>query len=176
MRWRKWRSAYSQQISAPKRKLRSTVNAAPAFAPFQARLPDRLGTGGVPALWATPALAGVTRSGERLPRNGAVTASVTLPWYDLTSQTVAAAAFPEAITQSRTWPVGWLAAARAVGLRGDPGYATAAFAQALHDTLAAQVPRQQPQLDATLAATLAGVPGGGRARRAPRRWHRHSLP
>jgi len=56
--------------------------------------------------------------------------------------------------------VSWLAAARAVGLGIDPNYATAAFAQALHDTLAAQVPSQQPQLDAALASTLAGVAAG----------------
>jgi len=36
----------------------------------------------------------------------------------------------------------------------------AAFAQALHDTLAAQVPSQQASLDASLAATLAPVPDG----------------
>ena len=41
----------------------------------------------------------------------------------------------------------------------------AAFAQALHDTLAAQVPSQQASLDAGLAATLASVPDG-RARKS----------
>ena len=86
--------------------------------------------------------------------------AVALQWYDITSQTVSAAVFPEAITQSRTWSVSWLAAARAVGTGNDSGYTTAAFAQALHDTLAAQVPTQQAQLDADLAATLAGVPDG----------------
>jgi len=35
-----------------------------------------------------------------------------------------------------------------------------AFAQALHDTLAAQVPSQQASLNASLAATLASVPDG----------------
>lgn len=114
----------------------------------------------VPALWATPALAGVAHSGERSPRKDGFATPVTLPWYDLTTQAVAAAAFPEAITQSRTWAVSWLAAARAVGPGIDPNYATAAFAQALHDTLVAQVPNQQPQLDAALASTLAGVPAG----------------
>lgn len=118
------------------------------------------GLASVPVLWAGPALAGTARSGAVASRKAGAPAPVTLPWYDLTSQTVTAAAFPEAITQSRTWAVSWLAAARAVGLRRDPGYTTAAFAQALHDTLAAQVPSQQPQLDPALAATLAGVPDG----------------
>jgi hypothetical protein len=79
-------------------------------------------------------------------------------WYDLTNQAVNAAAFPEAITQSRTWAVSWLAAARATGLSNDPFYATAAFAQALHDSLVAQVPSQQAQLDAALASTLGSIP------------------
>jgi hypothetical protein len=83
----------------------------------------------------------------------------------VTNQTVAAAAFPEAITQSRAWAVSWLAAARAAGLSRSPGFTTAAFAQALHDTLAAQVPSQQAQLDAALAATLTGIPDGAAKQR-----------
>lgn len=118
------------------------------------------GLAAVPAFWATPALAGTARSVAATPRKADARTSVVLPWYDLTKQAVTAAAFPEAITQSRAWAVSWLAAARAVGQRSDPGYSTAAFAQALHDTLAAQVPGQQPQLDLALASTLAGVPGG----------------
>jgi hypothetical protein len=58
------------------------------------------------------------------------------------------------------WSVSWLAAARAIRRGHDPSYDAAAFAQALHDTLAAQVPGQQTQLDADLASTLAGVPDG----------------
>ena len=118
------------------------------------------GLASVPALWAAPALAGTARSGAATPRTAGGTTSVALPWYDLTNQAVTAAAFPEALTQSRAWAVSWLAAARAVGRHRDPGYSTAAFAQALHDTLAAQVPSQQPQLDLALASTLAGVPEG----------------
>ena len=41
-----------------------------------------------------------------------------------------------------------------------PTYSVAAFAQALHDTLAAQVPSQQAQLDADLASTLASIRDG----------------
>lgn len=86
--------------------------------------------------------------------------TVALQWYDVTDQTVTAAAFTEPVTQSRTWSLSWLAAARALRHHHDPAYRTAAFAQALHDTLAAQVPSQQSQLDADLASTLAGVPNG----------------
>ena len=87
-------------------------------------------------------------------------ADVALRWYDITQQTVAAAAYPEPVTQSRAWSVSWLAAARAIRQSGNSSYAVAAFAQALHDTLVAQVPSRQPELDADLAATLAGVPDG----------------
>jgi hypothetical protein len=83
-----------------------------------------------------------------------------LDWFDATNQTVAAAAYPEAISGSRAWAVSWSAAARAVGGSNDPDYATAAFAQALHDTLVGLVPSQASQLDSKLAATLATVPDG----------------
>jgi hypothetical protein len=86
------------------------------------------------------------------------TSAVVLEWYDLTQQTVAAAAFPEQATQGRTWAVSWLAAARAVGRRGDARHAVAAFATALHDTLVAEVPSQRSRLDAALATTLATIP------------------
>jgi PAP2 superfamily len=83
-----------------------------------------------------------------------------LSWFDTTQQTVAAAAYPEAISGSRAWAVSWLAAARAVGGSDDHDYATAAFAQALHDTLVDLVPSQASQLDSKLAATLATIPDG----------------
>lgn len=85
---------------------------------------------------------------------------VALQWYDITNQTVSAAAFAEPVTQSRVWAVSWLAAARAVGAGHSPIYSDSAFAQALHDTLVAQVPSQQTQLDADLASTLASIPDG----------------
>ena len=80
-------------------------------------------------------------------------------WHVLTEGAVAAAAFPEPITQSRTWAVSWLAAARAT--KGQTGaYAAAAFTRALHDTLVALVPAQQGVLDAALANSLATIPDG----------------
>ncbi len=83
-----------------------------------------------------------------------------LDWFDVTKNTVAAAAFPEPVTQSRTWAVAWLGAARAVRDGIGSRFQTAAFATALHDALLAQVPSQQAQLDAALASTLADVPNG----------------
>jgi hypothetical protein len=86
--------------------------------------------------------------------------TLTLDWYDLTKQTVTAAAISEQVTQSRVWAVSWLAAARAVDDGHGREFQTAAFATALRDTLVALVPGQQPQLDAALASTLATVPNG----------------
>jgi hypothetical protein len=87
-------------------------------------------------------------------------AAIALQWYDITDNTIKAAAFAEPVTQSRAWAVSWLAAARAAGHGSDSSYRVAAFAQALHDTLVAQAPSQQSSLDADLASTLAGVPDG----------------
>ena len=83
-----------------------------------------------------------------------------LHWYDLTSEAVAASGQPEQVTQNRIWAVSWIAAARAVNDHGDRAYRTAAFATALHDTLAELAPSQSAELDGELARTLAGVPDG----------------
>jgi hypothetical protein len=93
-------------------------------------------------------------------RGPADEAGTAVSWHDLTQQVVGAAAFPEPVTQSRTWAVSWLAAARATRADRSPSHGTAALAQALHDTLAAQVPTQQAVLDAALQATLSTVPDG----------------
>ncbi len=83
-----------------------------------------------------------------------------LRWYDLTSEAVAASGQPEQVTQNRIWAVSWIAAARAVNDHGDRAYRTAAFATALHDTLAELAPSQSAELDGELARTLASVPDG----------------
>lgn len=116
------------------------------------------------AVLAAAGTASATRARTAAQQSAASQSSVALQWYDITNQTVNAAAWPEAITQSRAWAVSWLAAARAVGASNDPGYTTAAFAQALHDTLVAQVPSQQPQLDSDLASTLGSIPNGAAKR------------
>jgi len=86
--------------------------------------------------------------------------ALVLEWFDLTKQTVSAAAISEQVTQSRAWAVSWLAAARAVDDGHGREFQAAAFASALHDTLLALVPGQQAQLDAALASTLAGIRNG----------------
>ncbi|HEV7641040.1 MAG TPA: vanadium-dependent haloperoxidase [Gaiellaceae bacterium] len=83
-----------------------------------------------------------------------------LQWYDLTTQSVAAAALPEQVSQERVWAVAWLAAARATHAEGGPQYDEAAFASALHDTLVSLVPAKAADLDAQLAASLAAIPDG----------------
>ena len=115
------------------------------------------------ALSLAPASSASARHAAASTRHARVAdsvATVALQWYDITNQTVTAAQYPEAVTGSRAWAVSWLAAARAVGYSLNPDYSEAAFAQALHDTLAAQVPNQQTVLDSDLAATLASIPNG----------------
>lgn len=93
------------------------------------------------------------------PVDPGAAAALAVGWHLLTESTLAAAAFPEPITQSRTWAVSWLAAARAT--KGQKGaYASAAFVQALHDTLVSLVPAQQSALDTALTNSLATIPGG----------------
>ena len=86
--------------------------------------------------------------------------TLALQWFDLTKQTVIAAAYPEPVTQGRAWAVSWLGAARAVADGRTAGFQKAALATALHDALVAQIPSQQPQLDAALSSTLASIPDG----------------
>ncbi|GAA0928604.1 MULTISPECIES: vanadium-dependent haloperoxidase [Streptomyces violaceusniger group] len=90
--------------------------------------------------------------------------SVALDWYDTTAQTIAAAGAPTQVTNSRTWAVSWLAAARATrqvptGVdRGD--YQDAALASAVHSSLVALAPTRTEQLDAAFHRTLDGIPDG----------------
>src|SRR6188472_929431 len=60
-----------------------------------------------------------------------------LEWFDVTQSTVAAAGYPQPVTQTRAWAVSWLAAARATQDGSSPHFQRAAFASALHDTLLA---------------------------------------
>ncbi|MGV9455007.1 vanadium-dependent haloperoxidase [Streptomyces sp. NPDC003635] len=90
--------------------------------------------------------------------------SVALDWYDTTAATIAAGGAPTQITNSRTWAVSWLAAARATrqvpaGVdRSD--FQDAALASAVHDALVALVPARTQELDAALHTTLQGLPDG----------------
>ncbi|MFD7305748.1 vanadium-dependent haloperoxidase [Streptomyces pharetrae] len=90
--------------------------------------------------------------------------STALTWYDATAETVAAAGAPTQVTNSRTWAIGWLAAARAT--RAVPAgvergaYQEAALAAAVHRALVALAPGRTEQLDAKLRTTLDAIPDG----------------
>ncbi|GAA3377949.1 vanadium-dependent haloperoxidase [Streptomyces sannanensis] len=90
--------------------------------------------------------------------------SVALDWYDTTAATVAAAGAPTPVTNSRTWAISWLAAARAT--RAVPHgvnhreYQDAALASAVHDALVVLAPARTEQLNAALHETLDGIPDG----------------
>ncbi|MGW6359113.1 hypothetical protein ACWFR5_29045 [Streptomyces sp. NPDC055092] len=90
--------------------------------------------------------------------------SVVLDWHDTTATTVSAAGAATQITNSRTWAVSWLAAARAtreVPLGVDKSdFQDAALASAVHDSLVALAPSRTQELDAALRATLDRVPDG----------------
>jgi hypothetical protein len=86
--------------------------------------------------------------------------SALLSWYDITSSTITAAAFPEPVTGSNAWDDSWLAAARAVQRGRGETFQVAGLAQAIHDALVSLVPSQQSALDSDLAATLASLPSG----------------
>ncbi|MBD0421915.1 vanadium-dependent haloperoxidase [Streptomyces sp. TRM S81-3] len=90
--------------------------------------------------------------------------SAVLTWYDTTAETIAAAGAATQVTNSRTWAIAWLAAARAV--RSVPGgvdraaYQEAALVSAVHQALVDLVPGRAEQLDATYRQSLDRVPGG----------------
>ncbi|MER5181170.1 vanadium-dependent haloperoxidase [Streptomyces sp. NPDC002896] len=119
------------------------------------------------ALGATALLAVTTAvpSAAATPtRSAAAPGSVALDWYDTTAETIAAAGASTQVTNSRTWAISWLAAARATRAvpsgvdRGD--YQDAALASAVHDALAALAPSRTEQLDAALKQTLDAIPDG----------------
>ncbi|OAH12551.1 vanadium-dependent haloperoxidase [Streptomyces jeddahensis] len=119
------------------------------------------------ALGATALLAATTAvpSAAATPtRSAAAPGAVALDWYDTTAETIAAAGATTQVTNSRTWAISWLAAARATRAvppgvdRGD--YQAAALASAVHDGLVALAPARTEQLDAALQQTLDAIPDG----------------
>ncbi|MGP4112785.1 vanadium-dependent haloperoxidase [Streptomyces sp. 4N509B] len=110
------------------------------------------------ALVAAP-LTSSAASGESAVRR----VDVALEWYDVTAESVAAAPAGAQVTNSRTWAIGWLAAARALdgdGGRRSSAYRDAALAGAVHHALVTLVPTRAAELDAALATTLDRVPDG----------------
>ncbi|WP_222722075.1 vanadium-dependent haloperoxidase [Actinomadura alba] len=89
---------------------------------------------------------------------------VALEWYDTTAATITTAGSATQVTNSRTWAISWLAAARA--LRAVPAgvprrdYEDAALAGAVHSALIALVPARTQELDTALRRTLARIPDG----------------
>jgi hypothetical protein len=87
---------------------------------------------------------------------------VALEWYDVTTETIAAAGAPTQVTNNRTWAIGWTAATRA--LLRSPGaptpYKEAALAGAVHETLVTLAPARKTELDQALTTTLARIPDG----------------
>ncbi|MFI0422552.1 vanadium-dependent haloperoxidase [Spongiactinospora sp. 9N601] len=87
-------------------------------------------------------------------------------WYDTTAATIAAAGASAQVTNSRTWAISWLSAARALRHRpSPPAFRDAALASALHRSLVTLVPSRKQELDASLAASLARIPEGVDKRR-----------
>ncbi|MET7717170.1 vanadium-dependent haloperoxidase [Streptomyces sp. NPDC005407] len=105
-----------------------------------------------------PSAAAAAAEGRQAP------VSVALDWYDTTAATVAAGGAATQITNSRTWAISWLAAARSV--RKVPpavdrrDFQDAALASAVHDSLVALVPSRAEALDAALRTTLDRIPDG----------------
>ncbi|MFI9007928.1 vanadium-dependent haloperoxidase [Actinosynnema sp. NPDC053489] len=92
---------------------------------------------------------------------------VVAEWYDVTAATVAASGVTAQSTNSRTWAIGWLAAARAVRdvAPAQRDRADAALASAVHTALAALVPGRRAELDAALRTTLDRLPSTGQRER-----------
>ncbi|MET8450251.1 vanadium-dependent haloperoxidase [Streptomyces sp. NPDC005209] len=117
-----------------------------------------------PALVVLGAAALLTASVAVPQASAAGRTSTALAWYDATAETIATAGASTQITNSRTWAIGWLAAARATrsvpaGVRRD-AYQEAALAGAVHRALVTLAPSRTEQLDATFKETLDAIPDG----------------
>ncbi|RRS00301.1 vanadium-dependent haloperoxidase [Glycomyces terrestris] len=115
---------------------------------------------------AAGAAVGTASSASAETASGA--SEAVLDWFDTTDAAVTAAPASTQVTNSRTWAVAWLAAARAVrrvphGLN-TKHYRQAALAAAVHRALSALAPTQQAALDAALESALGAIPDG-RAKR-----------
>ncbi|MFF9094331.1 hypothetical protein ACF1AX_14560 [Streptomyces sp. NPDC014802] len=111
-----------------------------------------------PALVVLGAAALLTASVAVPQASAAARTPTALTWYDATAETVATAGAATQITNSRTWAISWLAAARAAGSvpagvdRGT--YQEAALAGAVHRALVTLAPSRTEQLDAKFKETL----------------------
>jgi hypothetical protein len=121
-------------------------------------------------LAAAPVVAAGAAVGVAAPASaGPATPAVVLRWFDTTNATVTAAPAPTQVTNSRTWAIAWLAAARAVrrvpnGLNATR-YREAALATAVHRALTVITPARVAELDAALTEALAAIPDGSAKRK-----------
>src|SRR6476619_5486363 len=82
------------------------------------------------ALVLAVALLGASNSDAKPKTSSQSGQAAALQWFDVSKETVAAAAYAEPITASRAWAVSWIAASRAVEDGGDQRFRKAAFATA----------------------------------------------
>ncbi|WP_203781195.1 vanadium-dependent haloperoxidase [Paractinoplanes rishiriensis] len=114
---------------------------------------------GAVALAATTA-AGPAAAGSVVAGSASRAGHAVLTWYDATAAAIAAGGATTQVTNSRTWAIAWLAAARAQTGSSSPVYRRAALAGAVHESLVALVPTQAAAVDAVLEADLAALPDG----------------
>ena len=88
------------------------------------------------------------------------TVDVATEWYDLTTALITASGAAAQVTNSRTWALAWLSAARATRRSNSADHQHAALATASHAVLVAQIPSRTSDLDAALVSSLARVPDG----------------
>lgn len=89
---------------------------------------------------------------------------VALEWWDVSNAVMTPPNGPTGVEHYRAWAITWLAAARAVNTHrwGGPArhHREAAFAAAVHESLASFVPARRAELDQALATTLSRIPDG----------------
>ncbi|MEV4012448.1 vanadium-dependent haloperoxidase [Nonomuraea angiospora] len=112
-------------------------------------------------LATSTALSGTAASASTARTSGPPDVDVAVEWYDVTADTIAAAGSSTQVTNSRTWAISWVSAARA--LRSGPrlrAFQDAALASAVRTSLVSLIPARAAELDAAFAATLARIPAG----------------
>ncbi|MEU4621813.1 vanadium-dependent haloperoxidase [Actinoplanes sp. NPDC023801] len=103
----------------------------------------------------------VAAVGTAAPAAAVTSTNSVLAWFDTTAAAVTAGGATTQVTNSRTWAIGWLAAARAQNGSRNAAYQRAALAGAVHQTLITLIPAQAAAVDTALAADLSGIPDGG---------------
>ncbi|MET7336621.1 vanadium-dependent haloperoxidase [Nonomuraea sp. NPDC005650] len=128
----------------------------------QAVRPHRLRSAVLAVVLATgTAITSAPAFASARPARGHTDVDVAVEWYDVTAATIAAAGSPTQVTDSRTWAISWLSAARA--LHSGPhqrAFQDAALASAVRTSLVSLIPARTAEVDAAFAVTLARIPDG----------------